>query len=166
MARKEREVLHGCPHARGQITHLLHNHMYCAGPRCRALVALSMTAACAVLVVSGQDVPGSPPGWLLTHLAGAGETKLGPPGTGALPDGLGTNIHFTDPKPGEMKMLAEGGFRWLRMDFVWERIERKKAQYDWSPYDRLLAAGQPHGVKCLPLASPDNDNPLGRAFQR
>ena len=88
-------------------------------------------------------------GWLLTPLAGAGQAKLGPPGTGPLPDGLGTNIHFTDPKGGEMKMLAEGGFRWLRMDFVWERIERKKGQYDWSPYDRLLAAGEPHGMRFL-----------------
>ncbi|MGB2822241.1 MAG: hypothetical protein WBF17_14750, partial [Phycisphaerae bacterium] len=92
---------------------------------------------------------GSLAGWLLTPLAGAGQAKLGPPGTGPLPDGLGTNIHFTDPKGGEMKMLAEGGFRWLRMDFVWERIERKKGQYDWSPYDRLLAAGEPYGMRFL-----------------
>ena len=27
-----------------------------------------------------------------------------------LPDGLGVNIHFTDPQPGEMKMLAGAGF--------------------------------------------------------
>ena len=24
-----------------------------------------------------------------------------------IPDGLGVNIHFTDPKPGEMKQIAE-----------------------------------------------------------
>jgi len=88
-------------------------------------------------------------GWLLAGAARAGESRPGPPGAGPLPDGLGTNIHFTDPKPGEMKMLADGGFRWLRMDFVWERIERKKGQYDWSPYDRLLAAGEPHGMRFL-----------------
>ena len=36
-----------------------------------------------------------------------------------LTDGLGVNIHFTDPRPGEMEMLAEGGFRWVRMDLAW-----------------------------------------------
>src|SRR6185295_8981306 len=36
-----------------------------------------------------------------------------------IPDCLGVNIHFTDPRPGEMKMLADAGFRWVRMDFHW-----------------------------------------------
>jgi len=57
-----------------------------------------------------------------------------------LPDGLGVNIHFTDPRPGEMKMLADGGFTWVRMDFNWAGIERKKGEYDFSAYDRLLKA--------------------------
>jgi hypothetical protein len=57
-----------------------------------------------------------------------------------LPDGLGVNIHFTDPRPGEMKMLADGGFTWVRMDFSWAGIERRKGEYDFSAYDRLLAA--------------------------
>ena len=35
----------------------------------------------------------------------------------AVPEGLGVNIHFTDPRPGEMEMLAAAGFRWVRMDF-------------------------------------------------
>jgi len=77
------------------------------------------------------------------------EARLALPGTGPLPDGLGTNIHFTTPQPGEMKMLAEGGFRWLRMDFVWGRIERTRGVYDWSAYDRLVKAGEPHGMRFL-----------------
>jgi len=86
---------------------------------------------------------------LLAAAALAAESAPALPGAGPLPDGLGTNIHFTDPQPGEMKMLAEAGFRWVRMDFVWERIERKKDVYDWSPYDRLLEAGKPHGTRFL-----------------
>ena len=27
--------------------------------------------------------------------------------------GMGVNIHFTDPKPGEIKMIAAAGFRWV-----------------------------------------------------
>jgi hypothetical protein len=34
----------------------------------------------------------------------------------AIPDGLGVNIHFTDPRPGEMEMLADAGFKFVRMD--------------------------------------------------
>lgn len=63
-----------------------------------------------------------------------------PPAMPVLPDGLGVNIHFTDPKPGEMKMLAAAGFRWIRMDFAWGGIEREKGKYDFSAYDRLIAA--------------------------
>ncbi len=88
----------------------------------------------------------------LTALA-AGDTPdadaPGMPGAGPIPDGLGANIHFTDPRPGEMKMLAASGMRWLRMDLVWSRVEKQRGRYDWSPYDRLLAAAKPHGLRFL-----------------
>lgn len=74
-----------------------------------------------------------------------------PPGPAmpVLPDGLGVNIHFTDPKPGEMKMIADGGFRWVRMDFVWGTTERAKGRYDFAAYDTLMAALEPHGIRAL-----------------
>ncbi|HWB57907.1 MAG TPA: cellulase family glycosylhydrolase [Chthoniobacteraceae bacterium] len=55
-------------------------------------------------------------------------------------DGLGVNIHFTDPQPGEMEMIAAAGFKWVRMDFAWGGTEREKGVYDFSAYDRLVAA--------------------------
>src|SRR5437016_2614736 len=55
-----------------------------------------------------------------------------------LEQGLGVNIHFTDPQPGEMKMIADAGFRWVRMDFVWADTERAPGRYDFSAYDRLM----------------------------
>jgi hypothetical protein len=63
--------------------------------------------------------------------------SLPPP---VIPDCLGVNIHFTDPKPGELEMLAAAGFKWVRMDFGWGGTERKKGEYDFSAYDRLVAA--------------------------
>ena len=66
-----------------------------------------------------------------------------------LPDGLGVNIHFTDPRPGEMAMLAASGFRWIRMDFAWGATEREKGKYDFSAYERLLKALEPHGIRAL-----------------
>ena len=55
-----------------------------------------------------------------------------------VPDGIGVNIHFTDPQPGEMKMIADAGFKWVRMDFAWNGTEREKGVYDFGQYDGLL----------------------------
>jgi len=54
--------------------------------------------------------------------------------------GMGVNIHFTDPRPGELEMLTRAGFRWVRMDFAWMATEKKAGVYDFSAYDRLLAS--------------------------
>jgi hypothetical protein len=61
------------------------------------------------------------------------------PAPGSL-DGLGVNIHFTDPKPGEVEMIAAAGFKWVRTDMFWESIEKVKGKYDFSAYDPLVAA--------------------------
>ena len=74
----------------------------------------------------------------------------------AVPNGAGVNIHFTDPRPGEMKMLAQS-FRWVRMDFVWGGTERVKGQYDFSAYDRLLKALEEHRVRALFILDYGND---------
>jgi hypothetical protein len=66
----------------------------------------------------------------------AAETGLPKPGT---LDGVGVNIHFTHAKPGELEMLAAGGFRFVRMDFFWEGIEKEKGVYDFAAYDHLMA---------------------------
>jgi hypothetical protein len=50
---------------------------------------------------------------------------------------LGVNIHFTDPRPGEMQMIADAGITWVRMDFSWAHTERAKGEYDFSAYERL-----------------------------
>ena len=68
------------------------------------------------------------------------------------------NIHFTDPRPGEMAMIAAAGIRWVRMDFIWEATERKKGEYDFSGYERLLAALDAHGIRALFIL--DYGNPL------
>lgn len=66
-----------------------------------------------------------------------------------IPGAQGVNIHFTDPKPGEMKMLADAGFKWVRMDFAWGGIEREKGKYDFSACDRLLENLKPHDIRAI-----------------
>ncbi len=75
-----------------------------------------------------------------------------------LVSGLGVNIHFTDPRPGEIKMIADAGFRWVRMDFKWDATERERGRYDFSSYDRLLAALDQHKIHALLIL--DYGNPL------
>jgi hypothetical protein len=83
--------------------------------------------------------------WLRILPCAAAETLPGP----VVPEGLGVNIHFTDPKPGEMEMLAGAGFRVVRMDFGWDATEPDKGRYDFSAYDRLLAALEPHKIRAM-----------------
>jgi hypothetical protein len=63
------------------------------------------------------------------------------------PEAVGLNIHFTDPKPGEMKMLAATGVGWVRMDFAWDWTEVAPGKYDFSRFDRLMAALQPYSIR-------------------
>ncbi len=67
----------------------------------------------------------------------------------AIRGALGVNIHFTDPKPGELAMIAAAGFRWVRMDFVWQSTETEKGIYDFSAYDGLLNGLDQHQLRPL-----------------
>ncbi len=91
----------------------------------------------------------------LSQFAAAQSTGLP---TGAIPNGLGVNIHFTDPRPGEIEMLAAGGFQWVRMDFAWERTEQIKERYDFALYDRLMAVLKREGIRAVFIL--DYSNPL------
>jgi hypothetical protein len=71
---------------------------------------------------------------------------------------LGVNIHFTDAQPGEIKMIADAGFRWVRMDFKWDETERQRGVYDFSAYDRLLKSLQQFQIRALFIL--DYGNPL------
>jgi polysaccharide biosynthesis protein PslG len=72
--------------------------------------------------------------------------------------GLGVNIHFTDPQPGEMKMIADAGFRWVRMDLKWDATERERGQYDFGAYDRLMTSLDQYRIRALFIL--DYGNPI------
>ena len=78
----------------------------------------------------------------------SGAPHLSIPGP-VVPDGLGVNIHFTDPIDGEMELLAAAGFRWVRMDLGWAGIERERGVYDFSAFDRLVGHLEKHKIKAL-----------------
>ena len=75
-----------------------------------------------------------------------------------IPDGFGVNIDFTDARPGEIRMLSEAGFRWVRMDLKWDATEKERDRYDFASYDRLMAALEPYNIHALFIL--DYGNPL------
>jgi hypothetical protein len=78
-----------------------------------------------------------------------------------IPDGFGVNIEFTGVRPGEMKMLAEAGFRWVRTDLKWDVTEPAKGQYDFASYDRLMSELDQfslHALLILDYTNPAYDN--------
>jgi len=83
---------------------------------------------------------------LLAPIAAAQTPGLPPAGS---LDGLGVNIHFTHPRDGEMQMLADAGFKWVRMDFAWSAIEKTKGKYDFSDYESLLKALDQHHMRAI-----------------
>jgi len=67
-----------------------------------------------------------------------------------IPNGLGVNIHFTG-EPHDLELIAEGGFKFIRMDFAWGAIEREKGIYnfDKSGYDALTEGCLKRGIHPL-----------------
>jgi polysaccharide biosynthesis protein PslG len=101
--------------------------------------------------------------FLITLLGGCAadsDCKFGatPARASAIPPGLGVNIHFTDPQPNEVKMIAAAGFRWVRMDFKWDATERERGRYDFAEYDRLMKALDEYKIQTLFIL--DYGNPL------
>ncbi|MDP2338776.1 MAG: cellulase family glycosylhydrolase [Bacteroidota bacterium] len=56
----------------------------------------------------------------------------------AIPSGLGVNIHFFKGNEKDYSMISESGLDMVRMDALWETIEKKPGVYDFSKMDRLV----------------------------
>lgn len=91
--------------------------------------------------------------WLLAVIARADDLP-----DLVLPAGAGVNVHFTKGHEKELELIAAAGFKWVRMDFVWEAIERKKGEYDWSDYEAFSAELKKHGLRAYYIL--DYSNPL------
>jgi len=76
----------------------------------------------------------------------------------AIPNGFGVNIHFTGLEP-DLHMIAEAGFKFIRMDFVWSRIERSKGEYEFkeSGYDALTLGCEKLGIRLLYILDYSNE---------
>lgn len=66
-----------------------------------------------------------------------------------IPEPFGVNIHFTRALPGELSLLAGGGYRWIRMDMFWNTIEQEQGHYAFGEYDALVAAMAQRGIRII-----------------
>ncbi len=76
----------------------------------------------------------------------------------AIPDGFGVNIHFTG-LPHDLHMIAEAGFKFIRMDLAWSHIEKTKGEYDFkgSGYDSLTLGCEELGIRVLYILDYSNE---------
>ncbi len=73
-----------------------------------------------------------------------------------LPEGAGVNIHFTRGHERDLDLIAAAGFKFIRMDFGWGGIERKRGEYDWAAYDELTANLEKRGLRAIYLLDYSN----------
>jgi len=68
----------------------------------------------------------------------------------AIPNGLGVNIHFRG-EPRDLDLIAEAGFKFIRMDLTWSGIEQDKGVYDFGKlgYDALTKGCTERNIRIL-----------------
>ncbi len=93
---------------------------------------------------------------LLAPVAVLASPKALPP-PGQVPDSFGVNIHFTGAPARDLDAMQQAGFRWARMDFVWDAVEKTKGVYNFAAYDALLAGLTAHKMKPLFILDYGND---------
>ena len=69
--------------------------------------------------------------------------------TSTIPAGLGINIHFVEPQQRDIERIATAHFAFVRLDFPWADIERRRGVYDFSGYEALVHAFARQGIRSL-----------------
>ncbi len=67
-----------------------------------------------------------------------------------IPNGFGVNIHFRGDQQ-DLDLIADAGFRFIRMDLTWEAVEKKMGVYEFemSGYDDLTRGCSRRGIRIL-----------------
>src|SRR5579883_3410790 len=75
-----------------------------------------------------------------------------------IPAGVGVNIHFVQGHQRDLDLIEAAGFKFVRIDFGWDSIEKKKGEYNWAAYDELTRNLEQHGLRAIYIL--DYSNPL------
>ena len=98
--------------------------------------ATSLVLAAAALLISG----------VATGASDCSELLPGP----ILPNGFGVNIHFRG-QPSDLDMIADAGFKLIRMDLTWALVEHDRGIYEFDKlgYDSLTEGCAERGIRIL-----------------
>ncbi|MEN6372334.1 MAG: cellulase family glycosylhydrolase [Armatimonadota bacterium] len=66
-----------------------------------------------------------------------------------VPQPFGVNIHFSGQNDAAIAQLSEAGFKIIRMDMTWSKIEKAKGVYDFEAYDGLMSSLDNKGIRPL-----------------
>jgi hypothetical protein len=70
----------------------------------------------------------------------------------------GIGIHARHPTDADLSDMKAAGFRFVRTDLTWSRIEKARGVYDWQEADHRIAAMWARGLR--PVLILDYSNPL------
>jgi beta-glucosidase/6-phospho-beta-glucosidase/beta-galactosidase len=61
----------------------------------------------------------------------------------------GVDIHFVTGHEKDLDMIAAAGFKFVRMDLLWQATEPAKGTYNWVSYDELTANLEKRGIRAI-----------------
>ena len=67
------------------------------------------------------------------------------------PYGACAHITRDEPPARTCAMMRQAGMGWVRSDFDWQSIERKKGEWDFSHFDKVVSACEAEGMQLLPI---------------
>lgn len=66
-----------------------------------------------------------------------------------IPDSCGVQLKGYNDKTADLDLVRSAGFKFVRRGFIWESIEKKPGQYDFSYYDRLVKDCRDRGIRII-----------------
>ncbi|MHC4557817.1 MAG: cellulase family glycosylhydrolase [Planctomycetota bacterium] len=96
--------------------------------------------------------------FFLTEACASASTVIEPLPEASIPNGFGVNIHFRD-EPQDLDLIADAGFKLIRMDLTWSSIEQTKGLYDFerAGYDALTEGCTERGIRILYILDYSNN---------
>ena len=74
-------------------------------------------------------------------------------GAAATNNPYGACAHVTrgEPPARTCALMRQAGLGWVRSDFDWRTLERRPGEWDFAPFDAVVAACEANGVQLLPI---------------
>jgi hypothetical protein len=123
--------------------------------------ALASACALASLRCRARSSPGAEPKVESKSSHAGVQASVPPSQPGRLPElvignNFGVNIHGASAR--DFDLIADAGFKFVRIDLTWQAVERSPGKYEWSRYDHM--AEELAARKLRPLFILSYSNPI------